>query len=68
MYQTDHSERNGHRDAGRHQGTPSRRQFDVDRTVEIDAGVAIVGAARQRQTAIQTNNRQTGRHEAEDYP
>ena len=46
--QADHSERNGDRDARSHQGTLSGIQFDVFRAVEIDPGVAVVGAAGQR--------------------
>ena len=46
--QADHSERNRDRDARSHQGTLPGIQLDVFRTVEIDTGVAVVGAAGQR--------------------
>ena len=46
--QADHSERNGDRDARSHQGTLARIQLDVFRAVEVDSGVAVVGAAGQR--------------------
>lgn len=67
MHQTHHAERNGDRDAGRHQGTVTGAEFDVDRTVEVNARVTGMGAAGQRQPPIQADNRKTGRHEAEDY-
>jgi len=68
MHQPDHSERDGDREPGPHQGTASGREFDVFGTVEIDAGVTVVGAVGQRQPGVETNNRQTGRHGAKDYP
>lgn len=57
MDQADHSLRNGNRDAGGHQGTPARRQLDIDGTVEINSGVAGMRTARQRQLAVQTHDR-----------
>ena len=44
------------------------RQLDVFCAVEIDAGITVVGAAGQRKPRVETNNRQTGRHGATDYP
>jgi len=46
--QADHSERNGDRNAGPHQGTLPGLQLDVFCAVKIDPGVAVVGAAGQR--------------------
>ena len=68
MHQTHHSQRYRYRDAGGHQGTFTRAEFDIDRTVEVDTGVTGMSAARERQIGIQANNRQTLRHEAQDYP
>lgn len=67
MHQTHHSERDRHRDPGGHQGTAAGTEFDIDGAVEVDAGIALMGTAGQRQPTIQANNRKTGRHEAEDY-
>ena len=66
--QADHSERNGDRDARSHQGTLPGAQLDVFCAVEIDPGVAVVGAAGQRQPGVEADNGQTGRHGATDYP
>lgn len=68
MDQADHSERNGDRDARSHQGPPPRVQLDVFRAVEIDPGVAVVGALGQRQAGVKTDDGQTSRHGATDYP
>jgi len=66
--QPDHSERNGDRDARSHQGTLPRVQLDVFCAVEIDPGVAVMGAAGQREFGVEADNGQTGRHGATDYP
>ncbi|BBX22254.1 hypothetical protein MTER_16650 [Mycolicibacter terrae] len=68
MHQADHAQRNRDRDTGGYQGTLARAQLDIDRAVEVDAGVAGVGAAGQRQIWIKADDRETGRHEAQDYP
>ena len=52
MHQPDHPERDRHRDTRRHQGTVARRQFDVLRAVEVDAGIAVVGSAGHRQLVV----------------
>ena len=44
------------------------RELDVFGAVEIDAGVTVVGAGGHRKPRVETNNRQSGRHGATDYP
>ncbi|CNL53731.1 Uncharacterised protein [Mycobacterium tuberculosis] len=72
MHQPDHPERDGHRDAGAHQGPVPGRQLDVFGAEEIDPGVALMRAAGQREPGIEANDvdlgSQTGRHGATDYP
>lgn len=68
MHQADHAERDGDRDPRSHQGASPGFQFDVFRAVEIDAGVAFVGAAGQRKIGVKADDGQTGRHGATDYP
>ncbi len=68
MNQADHSVRNGDRDARPDESAMPRFQLDVFCAVEIDAGVAVVCPAGQRQFRIEANNGQTGRHGAKDYP
>jgi len=68
VHQADHSEWNGNRDPGPHQRPVAGRELDVFGAVEIDAGVAGVGPGGQRKPRVETNNRQTGRHGATDYP
>ena len=50
--QADHSERNGDRDTRSHQGALPRIQLDVFCAVQIDPGIAVVGAAGQRQFGV----------------
>ena len=66
--QADHPERNGNRDARAHQSTLARAQLDVFRAVEVNPGIAVVGAAGQRKFGVEADNGQTGRHGATDYP
>lgn len=66
--QADHPVRNGDRDARSHQGTSPGVQLDVFGAVEIDPGVAVMGAAGQRKPGVKADNGQTGRHGATDYP
>lgn len=68
MHQADHPERDGDRHACSHQGPSPRFQFDVFGAVEIDPGVAFVGAAGQRKFGVKADDGQTGRHGATDYP
>ena len=68
MHQANHSERDGHRDPRSHQGASPGFQFDVFGAVEIDPGVALVGADGQRKLGVETHDGQTGRHGATDYP
>lgn len=68
MNQTHHALRDCHRDAGGNQGPTSRRQFDVLGAVEIHPRVPLVGAGGQGKVAVETNYRETGRHERKDYP
>lgn len=67
MHQSDHAERDRNRDTGGYQGALARIQLDIDRAEEIDAGITGMSTTRQRQIRIETNNRKTGRHEAQDY-
>lgn len=66
--QADHPVRNRDRDARSHQGTSARVELDVFCAVKIDPGVALVGAAGQRQFGVEADDGQTGRHGATDYP
>lgn len=66
--QANHPVRDGNRDARPHEGTSPRVQLDVFGAVEINAGIAVVGPAGQRQFGIEADNGQTGRHGATDYP
>lgn len=68
MHQADHSERDGDSDPRPHQGAPPGFQFDVFGAEEIDPGVAFVGTAGQRKLGVKTDDGQTGRHGATDYP
>ncbi len=68
MHQPDHAVGNGDRNAGRHQRTLARTEFDLLGAVEIHTGVAVMGAAGQRQPRVQANHRKTFRHGATDYP
>lgn len=68
MHQANHSDRDGDRDAGPHQGTMPGREFDVFGAAQIHAGVTLVSTAGQRKPGIEADNRQTGRHGATDYP
>lgn len=58
--QADHSEGNRDGHARAHQGASSRLQLEVFRAVEIDAGVALMGARGQWQLGIEANDGQTG--------
>ena len=66
--QPDHSVRDGDRNARGHQGALPGRQLDVFCAVEVHAGVAVVGSARQREPAVEADNGETVRHGATDYP
>jgi hypothetical protein len=68
VHQTHHADRDGDRDPGTYQRAMSGRQLDVFGAVEINAGVTMMGPGGQRKPAVETNNRQTGRHGATDYP
>ncbi|MDT5408064.1 MAG: hypothetical protein QOG14_284 [Mycobacterium sp.] len=68
MHQPHHPDRDGHRDPGSHQRAVSGRQLDVYCAVEVHAGITVVGPGGQRKPGVETNNRQTGRHGATDYP
>lgn len=68
MDQANHAERDGDRDPRPHQGSMPRREADVFCTVEINPGVAVVSAAGQGKLWVDTDNGQTGRHGATDYP
>ncbi|BBX44238.1 hypothetical protein GCM10009641_72660 [Mycobacterium cookii] len=68
MHQADHPVRDGDRDAGAHQRAVAGRQLDILGAVEIHARVTEVGPGGQRKPGVETNNRQTGRHGATDYP
>ena len=68
MDQSDHSERDGDRDARPHQGTLPRCQLDVFCAVEINPGIAVMSAAGQREPGVEADNGHTGRHGATDYP
>ena len=68
MHQPDHPERDGNRDPGPHQRPVSGRQLDVFGAVEIDTCVTSVSSSGQRKRGVETNNRQSGRHGATDYP
>lgn len=46
----------------------ARCQLDVFGAVEINAGVAVVSAAGQREPGVEADDRQSGRHGATDYP
>lgn len=65
--ETDHSERNGDREAGRHQGALTGRKVDIVDAIEIHPSIALMGAARQRKLRVQTDHSQTGRHGATEY-
>lgn len=66
--QTDHPVRDGDRNAGSHQGPMPGLQLDLLRAVEIHPGVSVVGAAGQRKLRVKTDDGQTVRHGATDYP
>jgi hypothetical protein len=66
--QADHSVRDGDCDTRSHQGTLPGVQLDVFCAVEINAGVAVMSAAGQREIGVEADNGQTGRHGATDYP
>ena len=68
VHQTDHADRDGDRDPGTYQRAVSGRQLDVFGAVEINAGVTMMGPGGQWKPGVETNNRQTGRHGATDYP
>jgi hypothetical protein len=68
VHQPHHPDRDGDRDTGPHQRAVSGRQLDVFGAVEIHGGVTVVGPGGQRKPGVETNNRQTGRHGATDYP
>jgi len=53
--QADHSQRNRDGDAGAHQGAPPGIQPDVFGAVEINPGVALVGAAGQREFGVEAD-------------
>lgn len=57
MHQAHHAERDGDRNAGRHQGPMAGSKFDVGGTVEIDAGIAGMGTTGQRELTVEANNR-----------
>lgn len=61
-------ERDGDRHARAHQGAPPGLELDVLGAVEIDPGVAFVGAGGQRKLGVKADDGQTGRHGATDYP
>ena len=67
MHQTHHSVRDRHRHPGTHQRPFPGRQFDVVSAVEIDARIAVMGTAGQRQIAVQSYYRQRGGHDVTDY-
>ena len=56
MDQSDHSERDGHRDARAHQGTLPGCQLNVFCAIQIDSGVARMSAAGQREPGIEPDN------------
>jgi Protein of unknown function (DUF3093) len=56
MHQPDHPERDGHRDARADQGALTGRQLDVFGAIEIDPGIAFMGAAGQREPGIEADN------------
>jgi hypothetical protein len=64
MYQPHHAVRDGHRDARGHKGAMAGPQFDVDRAEQVDARIAVVGAAGHRQVAVEANDCQSRGHEA----
>ena len=69
MDQSDHPERDGHRDARADQGPLTGVQPDVFCAVEIDPGIALMSAAGQRELGVEADIfGQTGRHGAKDYP
>jgi len=68
MDQADHSERNGDRHAGSYQRPPARVEPDLFSAVQVDTGIALVGATGQREFGVKTDDGQTGRHGATDYP
>ena len=68
MHQPHHPDRDGNCDAGPHQRAVSGRQLEVFGAVEVDPGVARMGAAGQRKFGVKADNGQTGRHGATDYP
>ena len=68
MHQSDHPVRNGDGDPRRHERALTGRQLDVDRAEQIDARIAVVGAAGHRQVAIEANDRQRGGHDGHRLP
>ena len=68
MNQADHPVRDGDRDTRSHQGTLPGVQFDVFCAVEVNPRIAVMSAAGQREFGVETDNGQTGRHGATDYP
>ena len=68
MDQTDHPVGDGDRDARAHQGAMPGCQLDIFGAVQVDTGIAVVRAAGQGQTLVETDYGQTGRHGATDYP
>jgi len=68
VHQPNHPVRDGDGDAGGHQRAVAGRQLDVLGAVEIHPRVTVVGPGGQRKPGVETNNRQTGRHGATDYP
>lgn len=68
MDQPDHAERDGDRNTRPYQGAAPRCQLDVFGAVQINAGVAVVSAAGQREPGVEADDRQSGRHGATDYP
>ena len=67
MNEPDHPERDGDRNARPHQGAVPRREPNVFCTVEIKPSIAIMSAAGQRESGVEADNGQTGRHGATDY-
>ena len=54
--QADHPVRDGDRDARAHQGAMPGRQLNIFGAEQVDPGVAVVGAAGQREAGVEADN------------
>lgn len=67
MHQPHGARRDRNSYTGAHQRPPCGGQFDILGAEQIDSGIIVVAALRQRQVRIEADHRQTGQHDLTDY-